>query len=106
MRDHRFKAYSRSIFMPYYTYILWSTTARRFYIGVTEDVSKRLSDHNSGISKWTKRYAGSWELVWQRKLDSLGEARKLENLLKRQKGGRGFWTITGLNPDSFDKAGS
>ena len=27
---------------------------------------------------------------------SLSEARKLENLLKRQKGGEGFYKITGL----------
>lgn len=49
---------------PYYFYVLWSDAGQRHYIGVTEDVNKRLSDHNSGISKWTRRFAGSWELAW------------------------------------------
>src|SRR6056297_1759840 len=89
---------------PYYCYVLWSEDASKFYIGITEDVRKRLDDHNSGISKWTKRHAGSWVLVWQQRFESLGEARKLENRLKRQKTGRGFWTLTGLAPSEFKRA--
>jgi hypothetical protein len=34
--------------------------------------------------------------VWESETPSLGAARKLENLLKRQKGGRGFYRLTGL----------
>ena len=86
---------------PYHVYIIWSDTGHRFYIGVTEDVGRRLRDHNAGISKWTKRYAGTWRLVWQQPSPSLSEARVLENWLKRQKGGRGFWQRTGLDRQVF-----
>ena len=60
-------------------------------------VARRVDDHNTGRSKWTSRY-GPWELVWQRGPMSMTEARKLENRLKRQRGWRGFFALTGLRP--------
>ena len=92
--------------IKYWVYILWSNLGQRFYTGITADLSKRLNDHNQGVSKWTKRFAGSWELVWQQKFSYLGEARYFENRLKRQKGGAGFYQITGLDSTSFDSSGS
>jgi putative endonuclease len=89
---------------PYFVYILWTDTGRRFYTGVTEDIPHRLTQHNRGESKWTKRYAGTWTLTWHQKFDSLSEARKFENLLKKQKGGAGFWKMTGLDPADFGKS--
>ncbi len=80
--------------VPYHTYIL-RNPAGRLYIGLSDDVSRRLGQHNSGVSKWT-RYRGPWELVWQSEALTLSDARKLENLLKRQKGGAGLFRITGL----------
>jgi putative endonuclease len=62
---------------------------------LSNDVPKRLEQHNSGKSRWTKE-RGPWELVWQSQLLVLGEARKLENRLKRQGRGSGFYSITGL----------
>jgi len=73
--------------MPYHVYILWSDSVHRFHIDVSEDVAARLCQHNDGVSKWTKRYAGNWQLVWRQACASLGDARRLENWLKRQKGG-------------------
>ena len=67
----------------------------RFYIGLSENVAKRLADHNSGVSTWT-RYRGPWTLRWTSEAMSLGDARKLENYLKRQKGGGGFFKYTGI----------
>ena len=85
----------------YSVYILWSDTGKRFYTGLTENPAIRLKQHNDGQSKWTKRYAGSWTIVWQQKFESLSEARRFENKLKRQKGGNGFWVLTGLDPTQF-----
>ncbi len=79
----------------YSVYVLENTTGRH-YIGVTEDVLVRLVQHNAGISKWTRR-RGPWQVVWTRGGLTLGEARQLENLLKRQRGGSGFYTVTGLS---------
>jgi putative endonuclease len=81
----------------YWTYVLRNPTGQ-FYIGLTEDVDCRLKQHNSGVSKWTKG-RGPWELVWGQGPMSLAAARKLENRLKRQKGGIGFYYVTGLKPD-------
>jgi putative endonuclease len=69
----------------YRVYLIVNDTGRR-YIGISENVTKRLSDHNAGLSKWTAKYR-PWILFWTSNEMSLSEARKLENLLKRQKGG-------------------
>jgi putative endonuclease len=71
----------------YQVYIL-SNAEGRSYIGVSADPAVRLVQHNSGLSRWT-RGRGPWVLEWTSRPMSLGEARKLENLLKRQKGGAG-----------------
>jgi predicted GIY-YIG superfamily endonuclease len=81
---------------PYTVYILWSDEGNRFYIGVTADVKHRLTQHNAGDSRWTKRYAGTWVLLWQEICPDLSAARKLESELKRQKSGQGFFARTGL----------
>jgi predicted GIY-YIG superfamily endonuclease len=67
----------------------------KFYIGVTGNLRRRLSEHNSGHSTWTKKQ-GPWDLVWQKGPMGLSDARKLESWLKRQKGGLGFHAFTGL----------
>jgi hypothetical protein len=38
--------------------------------------------------------------MWQSDALALGEARKLENLLKRQKGGAGLYRLTGLSRET------
>ena len=81
---------------PKYRVYVLQNVAERFYIGVTEDVAKRTAQHNAGVSKWT-RGKGPWRLVWESELLPLGAAHKLENRLKRQGRGRGFYSITGLN---------
>jgi len=83
---------------PYWVYVLQNAKGR-FYIGLSEDVIKRLDQHNCGVSNWT-RDRGPWQLVWTSDPQSLSAARKLERLLKRQKGGKGFYRITGLTRSS------
>ena len=69
--------------MNYFVYILKNESGR-FYIGVSEDVEVRLKQHNDGISKWTAKYR-PWKIVWSREFESLGEARKYENQLKKSR---------------------
>ena len=78
----------------YWVYVLRNASGK-FYIGVTSDVDRRVADHNEGRSKWTSKHR-PWEVVWRRGPMKLGEARKLENWLKRQKGGNQFYEFTGL----------
>jgi len=59
-------------------YVLQNRSSK-FYIGLSDDVARRIEQHNVGVSRWT-----------------LSEARKLELLLKRQKGGDRSYRLTGL----------
>jgi putative endonuclease len=78
----------------YRVYILQNRESK-FYVGLSENVARRVDQHNSGVSKWT-RHKGPWKMVWQSKSMNLSDARKLEHLLKKQKGGAGFYRLTGL----------
>ena len=78
----------------YQVYVLQNAQGR-FYIGLSEDVLTRLRQHNSGVSTWT-RSRGPWTLVWTSQTVPLAAARKLERHLKSQKGGDGFYRLTGL----------
>jgi predicted GIY-YIG superfamily endonuclease len=84
--------------MAYRVYVIRNRDGK-FYIGVSDDVARRLEQHNAGQSRWTKGRA-PWTLVWKSGELSLSEARKLENRLKRQKGGHGLFHLTGVRPSS------
>ncbi len=75
----------------YRVYLLRNPTGIR-YIGLSDDIVRRVEQHNRGVSRWT-RGKGPWVLEWTSTTRSLSEARKLENLLKRQKGGVGLAPI-------------
>jgi putative endonuclease len=72
----------------YTVYLIVNQVGRR-YIGLSECIFKRLDDHNNGRSFYTAKYR-PWKLVWNSLPLTLSEARKLENLLKKQKGGVGL----------------
>jgi putative endonuclease len=78
----------------YRVYIL-RNCAGSFYVGLSDDVARRVDQHNAGQSRWTKG-RGPWAIVWQSEALSLSDARKLENRLKRQGRGNGFYAMTGL----------
>jgi len=74
--------------MEYVVYVLEETAGKK-YIGLTSDLSKRLKEHNSGKSLYTKR-SNKWKIIWYSKKLSLREARVLERKMKKQKGGDGI----------------
>ena len=81
---------SRVSTRPYFVYVLWSASARRFYVGISEAPGDRLEQHNSGeFSSWTNRYR-PWTLVLSEEYPTYAEARRRELDLKAQKGGKGF----------------
>jgi putative endonuclease len=88
---------------PYFVYILWSPLGRRFYIGISEDPMLRVGQHNAPENTgWTARYR-PWELVYREKHPDYTSARRRENELKAQKGGRGLFAKTGLDPLRFHR---
>jgi predicted GIY-YIG superfamily endonuclease len=82
----------------YQVYVI-QNLAGRYYIGISENVSHRVEQHNAGISQWTKG-RGPWSLIWTSEAKSLTEARNLENTLKKQKSGAGFFRLTGMTRPS------
>jgi putative endonuclease len=67
-----------------FVYILQSETTGRFYIGSTDDLERRLSEHIRGHSPAT-RGRGPWKLVYTEKFETLLEARRRELEIKRWK---------------------
>ena len=86
---------------PYFVYVLWSASVRRFYIGISDDPKLRLAQHNGDEPLgWTHRYR-PWSLAYTERHPSYADARRRELQLKRQKGGAGFFALTGLRPEDF-----
>lgn len=69
--------------MKGYVYIL-EDSEQKFYIGSTDNVERRLKQHNSGHTQTTRRM-GILNLVFSQEFDTLREARKVEFRLKRLK---------------------
>jgi putative endonuclease len=67
--------------MKHYVYVLKSVENWRFYVGMTENVQRRLQEHNSGKTKSTKGYK-PWVLVFTEEFDSRELAREREKYLK------------------------
>jgi len=57
----------------YFVYVLQSLRTGRHYVGCTSDVSRRLGQHNAGITKSTKN-RGPWTLVHQEAYEVKTEA--------------------------------
>lgn len=69
----------------YYIYVLRSLKSNRFYTGSTSNVEKRLADHNSGRSKYT-RLIRPFVLLYTEGYATRSEAVKRERFLKTGKG--------------------
>ena len=67
-----------------YLYILKSAKNSRYYVGSTNDLDRRLAEHDRGKTKYTK-YAGPFDLVYQEKFDTLKQARQREYQIKKLK---------------------
>jgi|GEM_PF-5732059 putative endonuclease len=64
--------------MGYYTYILKSKTAEKYYICSCHDLNLRFESHNSGNSRSTKAHI-PWEVAYYEIFDSKSYAIKRNN---------------------------
>ena len=72
--------------MPkWFVYILRSVEKPFIYVGFTNDVSRRLTEHNSGFVKSTKAYK-PFQLVAYVAVQTEGKARELEKYFKTGSG--------------------
>ena len=70
--------------MPFTVYILQSEKDGSFYIGSTENIDNRLIQHNSGLSKYTRKKT-PWKIVYTETFETRSEAMSREYFLKKQR---------------------
>ena len=68
----------------HYLYILKSKASGRYYIGETNNIQRRLKQHIDKKTSFGRRNTDII-LIYSKEFSNRGEARKLENFLKRQK---------------------
>ena len=68
----------------YFIYVIKSLKNKRYYIGSTNNLKRRLEEHNSGKSKYT-RLTKPFRLIYKEEYKTLKEARKREYYLKKIK---------------------
>jgi len=68
----------------FFVYLLQSQQDQSFYIGYTTDLERRLSEHNEGLSRYTK-VKRPWKLMYSEFFDTKSEALKREIFLKKQR---------------------
>jgi putative endonuclease len=73
-----------SDFMVYTLYILHSKTIDRYYIGYTNDINRRLAEHNRIKGKYTD-VGIPWLLVYSECYGSKKEAMAREKFIKSKK---------------------
>ncbi len=74
--------------MTYSVYILFSKKCAKYYVGHTDNIERRLEEHNSGRGgKYTIR-CKPWELVYTERYESRSLAVKRELEIKKKKSRR------------------
>jgi len=68
----------------YIVYILYSSSIDKYYVGYTNDIERRLSEHNRKKGKYTDGGI-PWRLVHQEGYNSKGEAMHREKTIKSKK---------------------
>ena len=71
----------------HYVYILLNEAKTRTYTGVSDDVEKRLKDHNEGKVKSSRPYR-PYRVIYTEEFQTLSEARQREKFYKSTTGRR------------------
>lgn len=83
----------------YYVYIIYSPRCKEYYTGSTENILKRLAEHNRNIMRSTK-HKGPWQVVYKEEFDIKTSALKREKQIKSYKGGVAFKKLITASPSS------
>ena len=73
----------------YYVYILQSEKDHKYYIGRTNNLHRRIDEHNRGHSASTRSRI-PFKLVYFEKYDTINKSIHRERLIKSYKGGNEF----------------
>ena len=88
----------------FYVYILASRRNGTLYVGVTNDLGRRIGEHKSGVVPGFTRQYGVDKLVYFEEHASILEAREREYKMKRWRRAWKLELIEKLNPDWRDLA--
>jgi putative endonuclease len=93
-RRTRFRRASNNMFL---VYLLQSIAHHKYYIGCTDNIEKRLKEHNAGKTKSIKAFI-PYKLIGFRQFSSKTDARKYEiHLKKNYQARREFITAVSSN---------
>ena len=90
------------MYMPFFVYILASKRNGTMYIGVTNNLVRRVAEHKAKLVPGFTRKYGVDLLVYFEGFDSILEARTREHALKRWRRAWKIERIEKLNPDWRD----
>lgn len=71
----------------WHVYVLWSESSKLHYVGITQNIERRLPEHNSGKSKFTSGHS-PWKLIYSEQCEDSKAARSREKYLKSAAGKR------------------
>ena len=71
----------RNLDQKYYVYAISSTSRKYIYVGITNNLKRRISDHNKGYNRTTKPYA-PYTTIYTEEFNSRAKARIKEKKLK------------------------
>ena len=90
------------MYNTYYIYIMSSPNNSTIYIGVTNDIERRIKEHKSGlIPGFTQKY-NCCKLVYYEQYSDINQAIEREKKLKKWRREKKEWLIKTMNPDFKD----
>ena len=69
----------------FFVYVLRRSTTEKLYIGQTQDLARRLAEHNAGLARYS-RGRGPWRLVLKEEHETRAAAMRRERFLKTGQG--------------------
>ena len=66
----------------YYIYAIYNREHNKIYVGQTEDLDRRIKEHNNPLSdkhKYTNKFSGQWKIIYKEDVDTRAGALKREN---------------------------
>ena len=90
------------MFKQYYIYILANKTDSTLYVGVTNDLERRVAEHRSGaIPGFTEKYH-CHKLVYFERYSDVNQAIAREKQLKKWSRSKKDWLIDTMNKERVD----
>ena len=90
------------MYKKYYTYILSSNNNTTLYIGVTDNIERRVAEHRSGVTLgFTQKY-NCHKLVYFEEYSDINQAIDKEKQLKHWSRAKKDWLINLSNPERKD----